>query len=224
MSNLSQTEENHLKAIFKITQQEDGNAGTNSIAHELDTTAASVTDMLKRLSRKKLISYVPRRGCHLTPTGEELARQLVRKHRLWETFLVEKLDFTWDEVHDIAEQLEHIDSPLLTERLAAFLGHPRFDPHGDPIPDASGKMATRTQILLKDMEVGQRATVVGVREHETPFLQYLDRCQLILGATFELKDISDYDQSLNLLVNNDKEIMVSQKVGRNLLVQVQSDE
>ncbi len=220
MGSLSHTEENHLKAIFKITQQEDGNAGTNSIAHLLDTTAASVTDMLKRLARKDLISYVPRRGCQLTASGEELARQLVRKHRLWETFLVDKLAFTWDEVHEIAEQLEHIHSPLLVKRLADYLGNPRFDPHGDPIPDASGKMAKRAQIPLIEIAVGQTATIVGVRDHESAFLQYLDRCQLTLGATILLQEIATYDHSLGLLVNGEKELMVSQKVGRNLLVQV----
>ncbi len=222
MSNLTQTEENHLKAIFKLTERESDPAGTNNIARELATTAASVTDMLKRLAKKGLIDYVPRRGCTLTAKGQTIATHLVRKHRLCETFLVDKLDFSWDEVHEIAEQLEHIQSPELVERLSAFLGHPRFDPHGDPIPDADGRMLDRIQVALNQLEINLSAVVVGVREHEPAFLQFLDRSGLGLGAAFTLKDRSEYDKSLILSLKDGREITVSQKVGRNLLVQAQN--
>jgi len=147
MQNLSHTEENYLKAIFKITEHENKSASTNEISHRMKVSAASVSDMIKRLSKKELIHYEKHRGVVLTELGNKLATHLIRKHRLWEVFLVDKLDFSWDEVHEIAEELEHIESPKLVNKLDDFLGNPRFDPHGDPIPDADGNYAFRKQIL-----------------------------------------------------------------------------
>jgi DtxR family Mn-dependent transcriptional regulator len=157
MDSLSQTEENYLKAIFKISEQQDAPASTNAISQAIRISAASVTDMLKRLAEKDLIHYEKYKGVILTPAGNRLATRLIRKHRLWEVFLVEKLHFSWDKVHEIAEQLEHIRSPELVERLDQFLGNPKYDPHGDPIPDAEGKFTHRQQVSLDELHPGEGA-------------------------------------------------------------------
>lgn len=221
MKNLSQAEENYLKAIYKISENEDGPASTNAIAAELATSAAAVSDMVKRLSGKEkgLLHHKRHRGVTLTNDGQRLATTLVRKHRLWEVFLCKVLDFSWDEVHDIAEQLEHIQSPELVERLDGFLGHPKFDPHGDPIPDADGNFAQRKQIALSNLLVSERAVVVGVLEHSTAFLQYLDRMELRLGVELEMLEIFEFDGSGRLRLGNGKELTISGKVSGNLLVQ-----
>lgn len=219
---ISQTEENYLKAIFKIAEKEEGRpVNTNAISSEMKTSAASVTDMLNRLSKKELINYEKYRGVSLTELGLRLATHLVRKHRLWEVFLVEKLHFSWDEVHDIAEQLEHIQSDALVERLDDYLGRPQFDPHGDPIPDANGQFTYRKQAPLADLALGEHGVVVGVQDHTPPFLQYLDRLQLGLGAKVELIERFEYDESVKILLNGNTERIVSKKVSQNLFVQKQ---
>jgi DtxR family transcriptional regulator, Mn-dependent transcriptional regulator len=208
MENLSQTEENYLKAIFKICEQEEKPASTNAIAGEMNTAAASVSDMLKRLAGKELIHYEKHRGVTLSESGNQIATMLVRKHRLWEVFLVKTLDFSWDEVHEMAEELEHVQSPELIDRLDKFLGHPRFDPHGDPIPDAHGNFASRKQVQLSDFQ-----------EHSSVFLQYLDKMSLGLGAEVCVKEIFEFDGSLKISIGNQQEIIISSKVSENLLVQ-----
>ncbi len=216
---LSFTEENYLKAIFKLSEQEKKAASTNAIAKEMQTSAASVTDMLKRLAEKKLLNYEKYKGVTLGKSGQKIATNLIRKHRLWEVFLVEKLHFNWDEVHDIAEQLEHIHSEHLIDRLDEYLAFPKFDPHGDPIPDAEGKFTFRKQIPLSQLPVGCTAIVVGVQEHSAHFLQYLDRLDLGLGSQLEVLEKFDFDDSLRLDVNATKEQVISIKVSQNLLVQ-----
>jgi DtxR family Mn-dependent transcriptional regulator len=215
---LSITEENYLKCIYKLSQTIDDEINTNAIAAELATSPASVTDMLKRLSEKKFISYVRYRGVRLTHTGEKYANNLIRKHRLWEVFLVEKLNFKWDEVHDIAEQLEHVNSDEMTERLDQFLGSPKFDPHGDPIPDKSGKYTSRKQILLSDLGKGKKGVILAVREHSTVFLQYLDAHKLNIGATIEVISMTPYDNSLTIKLGKDKNLTISHQVASNLLI------
>ncbi|MFK8101705.1 MAG: metal-dependent transcriptional regulator [Saprospiraceae bacterium] len=216
---LSFTEENYLKAIFKLSEREKKAASTNAIAKEMQTSAASVTDMLKRLAEKKLLNYEKYKGVTLSESGQKIATNLIRKHRLWEVFLVEKLHFSWDEVHDIAEQLEHIHSEHLIDRLDEYLAFPKFDPHGDPIPDAEGKFTFRKQIPLSQLHVGRTAIVVGVQEHSAHFLQYLDRLDLGLGSQLEVLEKFDFDDSLRLDVNATKEQIISIKVSQNLLVQ-----
>ena len=211
----SPAEENYLKAIFKIAEKEGKVAGTNAIAAVLQTTAASVTDMLKRLSDKTLIVYERYRGVQLTEEGNRVATGLIRKHRLWEVFLVDKLGFAWDEVHDIAEQLEHIQSEALVKRLDLFLGHPRFDPHGDPIPDAEGRWTHRPQALLATLTPGQQATITGVNEHSPAFLQYLNQLGLGLGTHLEVLERFDYDRSVRVQAG-DKAMVLSEKVCQNL--------
>lgn len=216
---LSQAEENYLKAIYKISRQSGALVGNNAISVEMNTSAASVTDMINRLSQKELIHYQKRKGVRLTDLGEVTATHLVRKHRLWETFLVEKLNFTWDEVHELAEQLEHIQSRELINRLDEFLDFPKYDPHGDPIPDKNGRIAERQQVLLSQLPVGEKAVVVGVKDHSTPFLQYLERTGLLLGTELMIGERFAYDNSLQLVVENQQKLLISQKVAQNLFVQ-----
>jgi len=213
---LSVTEENYLKSIYKIAETDGIPVSTNSVAARMQTTAASVTDMIKRLSEKDLLDYEKYRGVQLTKEGNRLATQLIRKHRLWEVFLTEQLGFRWDEVHDIAEELEHIQSTQLIDRLDRFLGHPRFDPHGDPIPDANGEWEHRQQIPLSALQPGQTGIVTGVNDHSPAFLQYLQQLGLTLGARVALQEIISYDQSLRVVIGSRPAQNLSEKVARNL--------
>lgn len=215
---LSTTEENYIKCIFKLQQQGEGGVSTNAIAASINIAAASVTDMLKRLADKGLLDYIKYKGVSLTPKGEETAMMLVRKHRLWEVFLADKLHMRWDEVHDIAEQLEHIQSPLLVQRLDEYLGFPKFDPHGDPIPDANGVFSQRTEQILSSINTGNCVTVVGVRNHETSFLQYLEKQQLTLGSHICIEEKIPFDNSMVLKKKSGEKIQVSHIVAENLLV------
>ena len=217
---ISHTEENYLKAIYKINESSKKAASTNAISKEIQTSAASVTDMLKRLSEKKLIHYEKYKGVTLTKNGNIVATNLIRKHRLWEVFLVNKLHFKWDEVHDIAEQLEHIKSDLLVDRLDHYLGQPKFDPHGDPIPDEKGNFTYRHQVILSDLSIGDQGIVVGVQEHSSPFLQYLDQMNLILGTQLEVIDKFEYDESIKIKIGNSKEVNLTHKVSQNLFIQL----
>ncbi len=219
MDSISYTEENYLKAIFKIVEREGKSASNNAISTEMNTTAASVTDMLKRLADKELINYKSHKGVTLTSKGSKIATHLIRKHRLWEVFLVDKLNFSWDEVHEMAEQLEHIQAPELVERLDEFLGSPKFDPHGDPIPDAEGKFTFRKQAPLLELEEGEKGVVVGVQDHSSAFLQYLDRLELVLGTKVQLMERFDYDDSVKIILNGEKEQVLSKKVAQNLFIQ-----
>ncbi len=219
MHNLSHTEENYLKAIFKISERSGSTASTNAIARLLHTSAASVTDMIKRLSEKDLINYEKYKGVTLTPEGSDIAKLLIRKHRLWEVFLVEKLHFSWDKVHDIAEQLEHIRSKELIGRLEEYLGFPKFDPHGDPIPDAEGNFTFRKQLLLHELAPGDTGVIVGVQDHAPDFLQYLDHSKLVLGAEVTVLEHFSYDESMRILINGATEQALSKKVSQNIFVQ-----
>ncbi|MCA0239041.1 MAG: metal-dependent transcriptional regulator [Bacteroidetes bacterium] len=215
---ITTAEENYLKAIFKIAEKEDKAVLTNSIAAAMNTAAASVTDMLKRLAEKQLIKYEKYRGVELTEDGNRLATTLIRKHRLWEVFLVEKLGFAWDEVHDLAEQLEHVQGEPLIDRLDNFLGHPRFDPHGDPIPDAQGRWTFRQQVRVSLLQPGEKGILTGVDDHATPFLQYLDQIGVALGIEIQLLDRTEYDQSVQVRISGKTEVTLSEKVAQNLLV------
>ena len=216
---LTKAEENYLKAIFKIAERERKSVSTNAIAAELKTSAASVSDMIKKLSDKDLVLYEKYRGVNLSDLGKTLATQLVRKHRLWESFLVDKLHFKWNEVHDIAEELEHIQSLELINRLDAFLGFPRFDPHGDPIPSEEGKFTLRNQVILGELEKGNQAEIVGVREHDDQFLAHLHEMGLVLNKTVRVVDSFPYDGSVLVEVDATQRT-VSDKVARNIYVKL----
>lgn len=217
---ISQAEENYLKAIYKINEREGKSANTNAISAAMNTTAASVTDMLKRLAEKEFINYEKYKGVTLTTEGARTATTLVRKHRIWEVFLCDKLGYSWDECHDLAEQLEHIKSTDLIDRLDSFLGKPKFDPHGDPIPDRNGNYATRQQILLAEMSVGHKGVMVGVQEHSTAFLQHLDRVGLVLAAKVEVLEVFEFDKSVKIRLNESTELLISNKVSENVFVKI----
>jgi DtxR family Mn-dependent transcriptional regulator len=215
----SHTEENYLKTIYKLAEAEPGqDVSTNRIAAALTTRAASVTDMLRRLAEKELLRYEKYRGVQLTPEGRRLALLTVRKHRLWEVFLVQQLGFNWDEVHEVAEELEHVQSPLLMRRLDEFLNYPTLDPHGDPIPAEDGAMRRPTQRLLADLEIGERGTLAAVKDTSAPFLQYLDKVGLPLGAHLKVLDKVEFDNSLEIRINRERTVLISAEVGRNLFI------
>lgn len=216
----SHTEENYLKAVYKLAEAEPTMPGvsTNRIAGALATRAASVTDMLRRLADKGLLNYEKYRGVQLTAEGQRLALLTIRKHRLWEVFLVQQLGFNWDEVHEVAEELEHVQSPLLMRRLDAFLGHPALDPHGDPIPTENGAMPRPAHRLLADLGVGAYGTLAAVKNTSAPFLQYLDKAGLQLGAVVEVLDKITFDNSFEIRVNRERTVLISAEVSRNLFV------
>ena len=209
-------EENYLKEIYHLSASGKTEVPTNAIAERLKTTPASVTDMIKKLSQKGLIVYKKYQGVNISPAGEVHALKIIRKHRLWETFLVEKLSFTWDEVHEVAEQLEHIQSSLLVERLDKFLGHPEYDPHGEPIPSATGELKNKEKVLLANMQAGQQGKVTAVEDSDTSFLQYLDKIGVAIGATLKVVEEIAYDQSMLLVIDGKKEIYISQQASKNI--------
>ena len=215
---LTHTEENYLKAVWKLSFGKREAVNTNAIATHLNTTAASVTDMLKRLGEKKMVVYERYKGVKLTDDGRKSAVGLVRRHRLWEVFLVEKLGLRWDEVHDIAEELEHIQSEKLIKQLDNFLGKPTADPHGDPIPDEHGVFAETDSVLLSTLQSGETATIMGVDEHSTAFLQYLDAQYLVIGTKIKILELYKYDNSMKIMILEGNEVVISQKVTQNLLV------
>jgi len=212
------TEENYIKAIYKITEKNQGSANTNAIAAHLETSAASVTDMLKRLSEKDYFHYEKYKGVYLTSKGIQLATNLVRRHRLWEVFLVDKLGFRWDEVHHLAEELEHVDSDDLIIRLDNYLGNPKYDPHGDPIPNSDGKFTIRNQVSLQSLIKGETGIVVGVRESDTPFLTYLNELGISLGTEIKVLNHIEFDHSKKVFIDNEDEQVLSQKACTNLFV------
>jgi DtxR family Mn-dependent transcriptional regulator len=213
----SQAEENYLKSIYHLSGQQGESVSTNSIAVALNTRAASVTDMLKKLAEKKLINYARYQGVSLTPMGAQVAINIVRKHRLWEFFLVDKLHYRWDEVHELAEELEHITSVDLVNRLDQFLDFPQYDPHGDPIPDNNGRIRAKEFTALSALKVNNAGVITGVRDHSTSFLQYLERLHLTLGKHIEVIEIVTYDYSVMLKID-DKHINISHEAAKNILV------
>lgn len=213
------SEENYLKTIYHLTTFLNKEISTNAIAEKMETKASSVTDMLKKLAEKDLVNYKKYQGVSLTENGILSAKMIVRKHRLWEVFLVEKLDFSWDEVHDVAEQLEHIKSEKLINSLDNFLGNPTEDPHGDPIPDAQGNIIKVEKQLLSEISAGKNTICVGVKDTSAEFLQYLDKQKIALGSTIEVVSKEDFDASLLLKVNH-QELIVSSKIASNLYVKL----
>lgn len=213
---LSLTEENYLKAIFKLSSKKAVN--TNSIAEEVQTAPASVSDMIKKLAAKKLVDYRKYQGVKLTELGEKKALRIIRKHRLWEVFLVDKLQFNWDEVHDIAEQLEHIKSPLLIKKLDEHLGFPRFDPHGDPIPDEDGNMNAKQKILLSIKEINSEGTVIGLNDSSDSFLQYLNKLGIYIGAKIKLVDKIPFDNSVEVIIDAKLKTNLSHQIAENIYI------
>jgi DtxR family Mn-dependent transcriptional regulator len=211
------SEENYLKTIYHITVVSNSEVSTNAIAEMMDTKASSVTDMLKKLAEKDLVNYIKYRGVSLTERGKLAAKMIVRKHRLWEVFLVEKLDFSWDEVHDIAEQLEHIKSEKLINKLDDFLGNPTEDPHGDPIPNAEGQILKVDKQLLSELVENQKGICVGVKDTSSEFLKYLDKQGIALGSIIEVVSKESFDLSVKIKVD-DRSLSISNKIASNLYI------
>jgi len=217
MLNFSASEENYIKTIYHL-QQRDGTVTTNELAARLQTKPASITDMMKKLKTKKLVNYQPYRGFRLTTEGNKVALGIIRRHRLWEYFLAEKLKFNWDEVHDIAEDMEHVSSKKLIDKLDEFLGYPRFDPHGDPIPDANGKLEAGKKICLTDLPTNKQVIVSQVTNQSGELLELLKHQGISIGAKLEVKKKFDFDHSIEIKVNKLPVIIMSEQLAKNIYV------
>jgi len=217
---LTQSEENYLKAIYSLSEEFGESISTNLLSDKMETKPSSVTDMVKKLSDKNLIDYQKYQGCSLTKEGREKALHVIRKHRLWEVFLVEKLKLGWEEVHEIAEQLEHIQSTKLTNQLDDFLENPKFDPHGDPIPDRDGVIKIKKKSEpLSFLKQGDKGLVVGVEDGSLDFFNFLKRYNIGLGSEIEILEIFSFDKSI--LVNIDgKEVSFSEIVSKKIFIQL----
>jgi DtxR family Mn-dependent transcriptional regulator len=216
---LSFTEENYLKAIFTLSEANKlFETSTNEIAERIKTKPPTVSDMLRKLKDKKLVAYEKYRKVQLTKQGRMIAIQIIRKHRLWEVFLHDKLQFSWDQVHEVAEQLEHIHSEELVLRLEKYLGFPKYDPHGDPIPSANGELSHLHRILLSNIEPGNNCQVVGVKDSSPPFLEYLHDLNIGIGTRIKIIEKIGYDGSLVISIKKGKETSVSKKFADNVLV------
>ncbi len=215
---VTQSEENYLKTIYHLGKQGVEAVSTNAIAEQMETKASSVTDMVKKLAEKDLANYVKYQGVSLTKVGRLTAASVIRKHRLWEVFLVNKLKFSWDEVHEVAEQLEHIKSEQLIDKLDEFLDFPKVDPHGDAIPDKEGNFAKISKKLLSECASGEEGIFVGVKDSSASFLQYLDKQHISLGDKIKILHREEFDQSVEIMVNSSL-LNISQKTATNIYLQ-----
>ena len=215
------SEENYLKAIYHLGKQGVNAVSTNAIAEKMDTKASSVTDMIKKLAEKNLVNYIKYQGVSLTKEGRLTAASVVRKLRLWEVFLVEKLHFSWDEVHEVAEQLEHIQSKKLINELDVFLDYPTHDPHGDPIPDKDGNISKTDKIILSQLQVSERCMCVGANDSSADFLKYLDKHHIALGTQIQIISKEPFDESMTIKVG-DVAINISKVVSNNIYVKSQT--
>ena len=214
----TQSEENYLKAIFHLQQEGEDGVTTSKLSEQLQAKAASVTEMVKKLAEKKLVDYQKYYGVRLTESGRKQALNIVRKHRLWELFLVEHLDFNWDEVHEVAEQLEHIKSEKLIDSIDKLLGYPKNDPHGDPIPDKNGHLEKKNKSLLSKCNIGDSGVIVGVKDTSPSFLQYLDKQHIAIGTKFMIQHKEPFDDLLDVEMNT-KLFKISHKMASNLYVE-----
>lgn len=215
---MTHSEENYLKVIYHLSCSDfDKEVSTNVIAEALQTKASSVTDMLKKMAEKGWIEYRKYQGASLSGEGKKIALNVIRKHRLWEVFLVEKLNFSWDEIHEVAEQLEHIESDKLIEELDKFLQYPDTDPHGDPIPDKDGNMPVQQQILLSELSENQKGLCIGVKNTTKDFLQYLDKIQISIGDNIQVISIQPFDNSYQIMVGKEEK-SISSLIAKNIYV------
>lgn len=217
---ISFTEENYLKVIHRLSEATSEDISTNAVAELMQTKAASVTDMLRKLADKGWVNYQKYQGVRLSPAGEKIALSIVRKHRLWEVFLVDKMGFNWDEVHEIAEQLEHIESDELVQKLDAYLGFPKTDPHGDPIPNKEGILPELAYLHLSDIKAGKSCILMGVAQDSAVFLQLLTKLHLSLGAKLAIIEINEFDRSVFVSINDTEPIFISHEVAKNILVKI----
>lgn len=214
---LTPSEENYLKVIYHLNVASPKGVNTNAIALMIETKASSVTDMIKKLAEKELVDYQKYQGVTLTEKGQYAAKIIIRKHRLWECFLVNKLGFSWDEVHDVAEELEHIQSEKLINKLDAFLDFPKEDPHGDPIPNEYGEIQKMEKLLLSEAEIGINYLCVGVKDSSSAFLQFLDKQKIALGSKITILEKESFDNTLHVTID-EKRITLSHKIANNLYI------
>jgi len=217
MLNFSTSEENYIKAIFHL-QRGDSTVTTNELSAELKTKPASVTDMMKKLKTKKLVHYEAYKGFRLTTEGKKAGLMIIRRHRLWEFFLSEKLKFSWDEVHEVAEELEHVSNKKLIDKLDEFLGFPRFDPHGDPIPDAQGRIETSKQVNLTELQISKSAVVCHVSDQSSEMLELLGHKKIAIGTRIEIRKKFDFDGSLELKIGRQLTGTISKQLAQNIFV------
>jgi DtxR family Mn-dependent transcriptional regulator len=215
--NFSTSEENYLKTIYHL-QTKDDNVTTNELAEKLQAKPASITDMMKKLKTRKLVNYQPYRGFRLTPEGKKVALSIIRRHRLWEYFLAEKLKFNWDEVHEVAEQLEHVSNKKLVDKLDEFLAYPKFDPHGDPIPDTNGKMEASKQISLSEMQINKPAKICYIANQSDLLLEHLQEKKIKMEAMVVVKRKFSYDDSLEIKLDNKTMLTISGQLAKNIFV------
>ena len=213
-----ETVENYLKNIYHLSSDNKAVVGNFQLAKKLNIQPASVTESLRKLHELKYVIYEKSYGTRLTSVGVKMALEIVRRHRIWETYLAKELGFGWDEVHEIAEELEHIKNDKLINKLSEILGNPTHDPHGDPIPDAKGKLKKENFVNLKDCRPGKWYKIMGVSDHSTIFLKFLEKNKLVIGAEIFLKAVEDFDRSLILTLNN-VQVIISPKVAENIVVQ-----
>ena len=217
----TKSEEDYLKCLYHL-QQGKKNVSTNEIANYLSMKPSSVSDMLKKLAEKKCVNYLKYKGSSLTKKGKLIALSVIRKHRLWETFLVSKLGFSWSKVHNIAEQLEHVNSEELIDKLDHFLAYPQIDPHGDPIPQKNGTIAELNQKLLSELKHGEEGIITGIKKGTPSLLNFLDQKNIKLGDQIQLISILEFDQSAEVIIH-DKAINLSEKICSNLLIEILND-
>ena len=217
----TKSEEDYLKCLYHL-QQGKKSVSTNEIANYLSMKPSSVSDMLKKLAEKKCINYLKYKGSSLTKKGELIALSVIRKHRLWETFLVNKLGFSWSKVHNIAEQLEHVNSEELIDKLDHFLSYPQIDPHGDPIPQKNGTIAQLNQKLLSELKHGEEGIITGIKKGTPSLLNFLDQKNIKLGDQIQLISILEFDQSAEVIIH-EKTINLSEKICSNLLLETLND-
>lgn len=213
----TETIENYLKTIYNLSANNTTIVVNQKLAEKLAVRPATITEALRKLHDLKLVVYEKSYGTRLTTQGAKEALAIVRRHRIWETYLAKELNFGWDEVHEIAEELEHIKNDKLINKLSEILGNPIYDPHGDPIPDVNGKFQKSNFIKLSEAKLKNKYKIMGVTDHSTIFLKYLEKNQLVIGAEIAIKQIEEFDNSF--LVNcNKKEIMITPKVAENIIV------
>ena len=212
------SEENYLKTLFKLESHRDRKVNNIALAKALSLNPATVLEMVRKLADRKLLQIRPDKSIQLTEKGRTKALLTIRKHRLWEVFLVDKMNYKWNEVHELAEQLEHIESADLVDRLDKFLGNPSFDPHGDPIPDKNGKVKANLSVPLSDCAAGKNYTVINLIDTSDAFLQFLGKLNILPGIKIKLLEKLEYDNSFSVEVQK-KTVQFSEKVAKNILVQ-----
>jgi DtxR family transcriptional regulator, Mn-dependent transcriptional regulator len=213
------SEENYLKMLYKLEDKQVKKVNNIALSKALDLNPATVLEMVRKLNSKKLVQILPDKAIQLTDKGKKKALSIIRKHRLWEVFLVEKLNYKWNEVHELAEQLEHIESDDLVKRLESFLGHPTVDPHGDPIPDENGKLKKIKTEPLTSAPINKKLKILALGNSSDEFLRYLNKIGLGIGDTVQISEVEEFDKSITLL-HKKSSITLSNEAASFLLIAV----